>query len=780
MDGTASAGTSASYARADHVHSTDTSRQATMPGVAGDGKNGITVAGAVAVSATATAQDVISKSTPYADVRAYGAKGDGVTDDSAAIQAALNASCGKTLYLPKLASPGQVDFYLASSLTIGCPVTLVGSMGGYGNGSTLKFAAGLTGIFITNTANGSILRNLDLVGGDGWTGSNVATFVLTGTHDGININASRIELEDVSASNFSRDGVHLDSVGPPYGNSNLWRFRRVLSSHNQGHGFYFNGGDANTGTCDGCSATNNQLWGIIDQSTLGNTFIQPHTDGNHIDGTGGTGAAVWTAAGVDGGPYKAIGASQFSTWINPYSEGGQPLSKLNYRQLILGGDQGAGYDGSLSPYAFDVTSSGITARAANFYNNYDNGFYPSWRAGKTARQELDFILYDYLNTMQWRWHWMNSSNNNIMLQHSPSGITRLQISGLTSGASNTELSAEATGAVQVNRSAGTGTGGFQVWSGGAAPTQVGSIDGSGNLVLSGGITASNASTQVNGQTCALGGSCTITASASGETSGVTPWLSYVGDGSEGAYTCTTGTCALSGEHWYSSFNVSSGAIVSQNVGTNLPLIIRSTGACTIAGTISVSPNTGSAAGMTASPAYGGTGGGGGGGTLPGNAGYPSGIGAYPGGPGGTASGGAGQNGYGPVSPPYLRTFLTHGPAGLINGSMATYGGTQGGTGGSSGPVAGRGGGFLALLCDSINFTGTIDASGQAGVASTGNNIGASGPGGGGLLVMAAHTWTTNTGTVNLAGGSPGTCGSYTGCGPSGTGGTGTSYSATIQ
>jgi hypothetical protein len=112
--------------------------------------------------------------------------------------------------------------------------------------------------------------------------------------------------------------------------------------------------------------------------------------------------------------------------------------------------------------------------------------------------------------------------------------------------------------------------------------------------------------------------------------------------------------------------------------------------------------------------------------------------------------------------------------------MATYGGTQGGTGGSSGPVAGRGGGFLALLCDSINFTGTIDASGQAGVASTGNNIGASGPGGGGLLVMAAHTWTTNTGTVNLAGGSPGTCGSYTGCGPSGTGGTGTSYSATIQ
>jgi hypothetical protein len=60
------------------------------------------------------------------------------------------------------------------------------------------------------------------------------------------------------------------------------------------------------------------------------------------------------------------------------------------------------------------------------------------------------------------------------------------------------------------------------------------------------------------------------------------WLSYFGNGNEGPYTCATGTCNLSGEHWYSSVNVSLGATLADN-GAYAPLVIRSTGACTIAG-----------------------------------------------------------------------------------------------------------------------------------------------------------------------------------------------------
>src|SRR5437588_10954655 len=58
------------------------------------------------------------------------------------------------------------------------------------------------------------------------------------------------------------------------------------------------------------------------------------------------------------------------------------------------------------------------------------------------------------------------------------------------------------------------------------------------------------------------------------------WARWLGDGSEGAGNCST---TLSGEHWYSSFTVSGGNTCTVNLSTGLT--IRSTGTCTIAGTI---------------------------------------------------------------------------------------------------------------------------------------------------------------------------------------------------
>jgi len=94
---------------------------------------------------------------------------------------------------------------------------------------------------------------------------------------------------------------------------------------------------------------------------------------------------------------------------------------------------------------------------------------------------------------------------------------------------------------------------------------------------------------------------------------VTPgWMAWLGDGSEGAYSCTSGTCVLGGEHWFSSFTVGSGATVV-NTTVNSPIIIRSTGACTVNGTISNSVNTAGAGGINSNGDFGGAGGGGGGG-----------------------------------------------------------------------------------------------------------------------------------------------------------------------
>src|SRR5579864_5833166 len=77
------------------------------------------------------------------------------------------------------------------------------------------------------------------------------------------------------------------------------------------------------------------------------------------------------------------------------------------------------------------------------------------------------------------------------------------------------------------------------------------------------------------------------------------WLRFLGDGSGLDYSCASGTCILGDEHWFSSFTVSAGATVV-TTGGNGPIVIRSTGACTIAGTLSDSPNTGAGVTITAS------------------------------------------------------------------------------------------------------------------------------------------------------------------------------------
>jgi hypothetical protein len=242
------------------------------------------------------------------------------------------------------------------------------------------------------------------------------------------------------------------------------------------------------------------------------------------------------------------------------------------------------------------------------------------------------------------------------------------------------------------------------------------------------------------------------------------WLLFQGTAGEGAYNCGSGSCTLNGEHQYSSVNISSGATVDNNINS-WPLIIRSTGTCTIAGTISASANSGGM-GVYNLTSLGSTGGGGGGGTAAGAA-APT-ISSYlaSGGSAGAASGGTG--GAGNSLPLQLQQLITNNGALTGQYSNEPYGGGQGGNGGSSGGSGGKGGGMVVLDCQTINFTGTIDASGVAGGASTGNNIGAGGGGAGGIVILRSPNL-TNSGTINVSGGAGGSCGAFTGCGAGGAG-----------
>ena len=251
------------------------------------------------------------------------------------------------------------------------------------------------------------------------------------------------------------------------------------------------------------------------------------------------------------------------------------------------------------------------------------------------------------------------------------------------------------------------------------------------------------------------------------------WAFY-GNGNEGALNLTTATpLGIYGEHWYSSITIA--AVGKIQLPSTSTLILRSQGACVIHGTISVSPNSGSA-GQTAAWG-GGCGGGGGGGTAAGAAGASMTNGCT-GGAAGAAAGGAGGNSSGPTATPY-QNFIYSGLMPQITTQVLFYGGTNGGGGGSTGPAGGRGGGALILTCGGpITFDGSIDASGGVGAASTGANIGASGGGGGGLVIMNGQGYPVNTGTINVTGGAGGSCGANTGCGAGGAGSNGNSIQFT--
>lgn len=277
--------------------------------------------------------------------------------------------------------------------------------------------------------------------------------------------------------------------------------------------------------------------------------------------------------------------------------------------------------------------------------------------------------------------------------------------------------------------------------------------------------------------CPNGPNNTLTTSgcsASTGTPSVAPaWLQYLGTGTDGAYSCATGTCTKSGGVYnYTTFNVSSGATLNYNTAY---AVVYVTGACTINGTIGTAISGGQGGGNAGG---GGSGGGGGGGTAAGTAG--TGVGLYPGlayggtygvsagGTAGTSSGGTGGGG---------NSLLSTAPAwySIVNsGASAGYywTGAPGGAGGSSGGAGGYEGGGFTLICGSITGTGTINMSGQAGGNSTANNVGAGGGGGGGPIVLSSQAAETYSLTLTNSGGAGGSCLSFTGCGVGGTGGAG--------
>jgi len=194
--------------------------------------------GAVTRTAQAKMRDVVS-------VKDFGAVGDGVTDDTAAIQAAL--AVGGGIYFP-------LGTYMANDLTATLPVYI------YGYGATIKRRNNqLASTFILSIAgNRSSVQGLNF---DGNAANNAGH---TGRHEGLRIAANNVTVLDSDSSNTPSGGTRVANCFYVAGNAAT--LENVTSS-NAGYAAIRIDGDGVT--VNNARITNFTEKGIVFDGTVG-------------------------------------------------------------------------------------------------------------------------------------------------------------------------------------------------------------------------------------------------------------------------------------------------------------------------------------------------------------------------------------------------------------------------------------------------------------------------------------------------------------------------------
>lgn len=226
------------------------------------------------------------------NVKDYGAVGDGTTDDTTAIQAALDAAAA--------AGGGVVEvptglYKFTSSLTVGEQITLRGRGYAISTGASNRAPACLlkngtfTGVDLTGASSG-----LEMIQVDGDTANG---------GDGIRIANQRCHLRDVSSTSHGGVGVR---IGITTTNCNLWRISNLITVGNGSHGLYIHDPDAsapdvNAGLLMGLDSRSNGGDGLSIDNAFDNNYFGVQCASNtgygvHCVGTASlksTGQAFW-------------------------------------------------------------------------------------------------------------------------------------------------------------------------------------------------------------------------------------------------------------------------------------------------------------------------------------------------------------------------------------------------------------------------------------------------------------------------------------------------------
>lgn len=278
---------------------------------------------------------VSTGATDWISVKTYGASGDGTTDDTTAIQNAINAAMangGATIYFP------AGTYVITSALTISTSnnnnnIVLMGATGGtsFSKGTIsaptiIKQTSTTAHALYCDNANNITVTNLSIQG----PGS--------GSGDGIHFQWSTdqnfygVGIYDVLVTNFGGSGIYVET-------GLMANYRRVTSAFNGTYGFYINGGTSST--FQSCWAEGNASYGWY----VGGAYMSWNGCGADGNGTGwylndcqscsfnGCGAENNTTDGMDivGGYSNEI----HGFWVsnNHY---GIHVSSTSYRVVISG------------------------------------------------------------------------------------------------------------------------------------------------------------------------------------------------------------------------------------------------------------------------------------------------------------------------------------------------------------------------------------------------------------------------------------------------------------
>jgi hypothetical protein len=270
---------------------------ANNPANCGWGANAPSATAKVTATGTTTGVALGDYLAQRLDIRSFGALGDGVNNDGAAIQAAHDAlpAHGGIIFLPR----PPVSYRFTSTITFTKPIILEGD-----GRCELTKASSLNGPGIVLAGPGITIRDLH-VGGEGGNGG-----------DGVVILHKNCSILNVQIYLQGRDGLRIGPDGvisvPDGAQAEQWYLERVTTSNNGRYGTYVHDAvnsptEAQRGTSVLLLASDNTSDGLRLDSSTKCTFI-----GCNLEGNGGYGLNVGPGLGSALSVFHWIQGGSFS------------------------------------------------------------------------------------------------------------------------------------------------------------------------------------------------------------------------------------------------------------------------------------------------------------------------------------------------------------------------------------------------------------------------------------------------------------------------------------